>query len=224
MSPMKMMEALFEAAYLAFAIALGFWLMRRRDAQARLSGLAALTLGGGDAFHLVPRILAAFAPEMNLQVFLGLGKFVTSVSMTVFYLLLEIYRERRAGEEDTRRGRVLSGVMFALFLVRAALCFMPQNEWTSANPPLTWGIIRNIPFVAVGVLTVVLWAERRQIDTVYRHMPLAVTLSFLFYLPVVLFAGTASWVGMLMLPKTVMYVWILLMFRKAALEPQGSPS
>ena len=46
-------------------------------------------------------------------------------------------------------------------------------------------------------------------------MWLAITLSFLFYIPVVLFAQTMPMIGMLMLPKTCMYVWMIVMFKKA---------
>lgn len=42
-------------------------------------------------------------------------------------------------------------------------------------------------------------------------MPQAVILSFGFYLPVVLFSGIAPAVGVLMIPKTLAYVWIVLM-------------
>ena len=51
-------------------------------------------------------------------------------------------------------------------------------------------------------------------------MPLAVALSFGFYLPVVLFSGVAPAVGMLMIPKTMAYVWIVSMGWK--LYRQGS--
>ena len=42
-------------------------------------------------------------------------------------------------------------------------------------------------------------------------MPLAVILSFGFYIPVVLFASAIPLVGMLMIPKTLAYVWVVLM-------------
>ena len=213
---MKIAEALFEFVYLTFAMAAGVWLCRRKDLAAKLTGLAALVLAGGDAFHLCPRILAAFAPDPELTVWLGLGKMVTSVSMAAFYLILELYRERRFGGKTG-----MGNVMFVLFLIRSVLCFFPQNGWTSADPSLTWGIIRNIPFVIMGVLTIALWIPAAKRDRIYRFMPLAVALSFLFYLPVVLFAGTAPAVGALMLPKTLMYAWILVMFAQAAEASDG---
>lgn len=48
-------------------------------------------------------------------------------------------------------------------------------------------------------------------DSTFRYMPLAVGLSFGFYLPVVLFNGSIPVVGILMIPKTLAYVWTVLM-------------
>lgn len=50
-------------------------------------GLSALVLGCGDAFHLVPRALNYFI-DADLTAALGIGKLVTSATMTVFYVLL----------------------------------------------------------------------------------------------------------------------------------------
>ena len=65
----------------------------------------------------------------------------------------------------------------------------------------------------MGLIIIVIYAResRRANDQVFRFMPLAVALSFGFYLPVVLFSGVAPMVGILMIPKTMAYVWIVLM-------------
>jgi hypothetical protein len=42
-------------------------------------------------------------------------------------------------------------------------------------------------------------------------MWLAVALSFAFYIPVVLFADAVPAIGMLMIPKTCAYLWIVWM-------------
>ncbi|MDF2675327.1 MAG: hypothetical protein K0R09_3599, partial [Clostridiales bacterium] len=34
-------------------------------------------------------------------------------------------------------------------------------------------------------------------------------LSFSLYIPVVLWANTISWIGILMIPKTLAYVWVV---------------
>ena len=213
---MKLMPALpesvFDVFYLIFAVSTGVWLMKQAKGRraVRLMGIAALALGGGDAFHLIPRVLGYWVPG-DWTAALGVGKLVTSVTMTVFYQLLEHIRRERYQTE-----RPAMTAFWLLAAVRIALCLLPQNAWTQPDAPAAWGIYRNIPFVILGVLTVVVWMKPSRKDTAFRFLPLAVSLSFLFYIPVVLWAHQASLIGMLMLPKTVMYVWILCMFRKAA--------
>lgn len=105
--------------------------------------------------------------------------------------------------------------MWLLSAIRVALCCFPQNGWTSAEPSLLWGILRNIPFAVIGVMTVVLLFRSASNDKVLKWSWLAVTLSFLFYLPVVLWSQALPIIGMLMLPKTCMYIWLIVMFIKA---------
>lgn len=54
----------------------------------------------GDSFHLVPRILVAFNPSGNYHVSLGLGKLVTSITMTFFYLILYWFYEISHGKKS----------------------------------------------------------------------------------------------------------------------------
>lgn len=86
--------------------------------------------------------------------------------------------------------------------------------WTG-SAPVIWGIYRNIPFTVLGLLVVVLFFVMRK-DKYFRWMWLAVLLSFAFYLPVVLWADVSPMIGMLMLPKTCMYIWMVLMGYKMA--------
>jgi uncharacterized membrane protein YhhN len=55
----------------------------------------------------------------------------------------------------------------------------------------------------------------RAADKHFEFAWLAVALSFLFYLPVVLLADTVPAIGMLMIPKTVCYVWLVVMGYRA---------
>jgi len=77
-------------------------------------------------------------------------------------------------------------------------------------------LTNNFPFVLMGALTVYLWLKSAAGDGCFRWMWLAVLLSFGFYLPVVLWADTLPVIGMLMLPKTIMYIWMMIMMRKAS--------
>jgi hypothetical protein len=48
-------------------------------------------------------------------------------------------------------------------------------------------------------------------DRAFKFLWLAVLLSFIFYIPVVLWAGRYPVIGMFMLPKTCAYVWAVSM-------------
>ena len=84
-------ETLFDVVYLVSVIAIGIRMIRgsRGDRQFLLFGWMAVVLGAGDSFHLVPRALALCTTGLeNYTVPLRLGKWITSVTMTVFYVLL----------------------------------------------------------------------------------------------------------------------------------------
>ena len=205
-------ETLFDIVYLVTVITLGILMIRisRGEKQYLLYGIMAVTLGCGDAFHLVPRAIALCTTGLeHYTAALGIGKLVTFVTMTLFYVLLYyVWRARYqvSGQKGT------TAAVWVLALARIALCLMPQNAWTSAAPPLSWGIYRNIPFTILGVLIVILFyrSARERQDRPFYHLWLAVVVSFACYIPVVLFADTVPAVGMLMIPKTCAYVWAVL--------------
>ena len=205
-------ETLFDAVYLVTVITLGILMIRgsKGNAQFRLFSLMAVVLGAGDAFHLVPRALALCTTGLeSYTVPLGLGKWITSVTMTVFYVLL-YYVWRQRYQIKGRNG--LTAAVYALAVARAALCMMPQNQWLSADAPLVWGIYRNIPFALLGLLIIVLFykSAKEHGDRAFRWMWLTIVLSFGFYIPVVLWADAVPLIGMLMIPKTCAYVWTVL--------------
>ena len=198
--------------YLTGVITLGVLMLRgaKGRQQYTLYGAMAVVLGCGDAFHLVPRAVALCTTGLaDYTAALGIGKLITSLTMTVFYLLLYYVWRARYRVTD-RQG--LTAAVWVLAAARAVLCLMPQNAWTSPHPPLLWGILRNIPFTLLGLLGVVLFyrSARDAKDTAFRHLWLTVVISFGCYLPVVLWADTVPAVGMLMIPKTCAYVWTVL--------------
>lgn len=203
------METSFDVVYLITVITLGSIMILKSKGRRQylLFGIMAVTLGVGDSFHLVPRAAALCTTGLeNYTYALGAGKFITSITMTVFYILLYyVWRIRY----DIKEKRGLTFSVFALAAVRIALCLFPQNAWTSKDAPLSWGIYRNIPFALLGLLVIVLFfrSARAQDDRSFRHMWLTIVLSFAFYIPVVLFADTIPLMGMLMIPKTCAYVW-----------------
>lgn len=206
-------ETIFDVLYLTGVIAVGVLLLTRggQNTLARRFGLMAVVLGAGDAFHLAPRMYALWTTgvEANAAA-LGMGKLITSVTMTLFYLILYyIWRERY----QIQGRKPLTYAMWGLTALRVLLCLFPQNQWTAVHQPLSWAIWRNLPFAAMGVLIIVLFYQetRRDNDRVFWHMPLAIALSFGFYIPVVLWGDMIPLIGMLMVPKTLAYVWVVWM-------------
>lgn len=205
-------ETLFDAAYLITVVAIGILMIRdsKGRRQFRLFGWMAVVLGAGDSFHLVPRVIALCTTGLeNYTVPLGFGKLVTSVTMTVFYVLL-YYVWRRRYHISGRHG--LTAAVYVLAGVRIALCMMPQNRWLSAEAPLSWGIYRNVPFALLGLLIIALFyrSAKEHGDRAFRWIWLTIVLSFGFYIPVVLWADAVPLIGMLMIPKTCAYVWTVL--------------
>lgn len=202
-------ETLFDIVYLTTVITLGVRMIRgcKGNPQFQLFGIMAVVLGSGDSFHLVPRAVALCTTGLeNYTAALGIGKLVTSVTMTIFYVLLYyVWRQRY----HVQGKNLLTASVYGLAALRVILCLMPQNQWLSANPPLSWGIYRNIPFALLGLVIIVLFyrSAREHQDAAFRWMWLTITLSFGFYIPVVLWADTIPLMGMLMIPKTCAYVW-----------------
>ena len=205
-------ETLFDAIYLVSVVTIGILMIRnsKGNAQFRLFGLMAVVLGAGDSFHLVPRALALCTTGLeSYTVALGLGKWITSITMTIFYVLL-YYVWRQRYQVKGKSG--LTAAVYALSAVQIGLCMMPQNQWLSASSPLAWGIYRNIPFALLGLLIIVLFyrSAKEHEDRAFRWMWLTIVLSFGFYIPVVLWADAVPLIGMLMIPKTCAYVWTVL--------------
>ena len=156
---MKYGESSFDILYLLFAIISGCIILIKASGKTeKLLGIATLVLGCGDAFHLVPRVLNYFT-DLDMTAALGVGKLITSITMTVFYVLLYYVWIRNYSAEDNR---AMTLIVWGLAIVRVALCLLPQNGWLQNSSDLTWGIIRNIPFVILGAIICCLYFRNRK--------------------------------------------------------------
>lgn len=205
-------ETLFDICYLVTVLTVGIRMIRgaKGSRQFELFGWMAVVLGAGDSFHLVPRAIALCTTGLDSFAFqLGLGKWITSVTMTVFYVLLYyVWRERY----EVKGQKSLTVAVYTLSVARVILCMMPQNQWLTDRSPLIWGIYRNVPFALLGILVIVLFyrSAKERGDKAFGWMWLTIVLSFGFYIPVVLWAEAVPMIGMLMIPKTCAYVWTVM--------------
>lgn len=214
------MESAFDILYLITVLFLGITMFvgSKPGSDSRLFGTMAIVLGSGDAFHLIPRVYGLLTNGLeNHVVAIGIGKLLTSITMTVFYVILFHFWKKHYKVANAKR---LTRVFYGLAAVKIMLSLMPQNDWFNAVSPYDWGIYRNIPFTAMGLIIIWLFYDKahKTKDVRYSKMWLAVTLSFAFYAPVILWANQYPLIGMLMIPKTLAYVWIVWMgwreFRK----------
>lgn len=244
----RMGEASFCIIYLIYIFVVAGMLWRKyRMAQAidftetfylynirYISGFVmAMLLGCGDAFHLVPRIIVNIRGEIkNQEFYLGLGNLISSITMTVFYLVMvemcELCVGRTSGSKDLLNDGLI--VATALFVaVRIFFCLFPQNRWFIKEGNKKWAIIRNVPFVIVGIIAVVTLIiaisavaseEADVLSSVFYpavligkgffiQIMIATILSFAFYLPVAIKGKENPKLGMLMIPKTICYMWMM---------------
>lgn len=215
--PIKIAETVFDIIYLSIVLFFAILLLSKDlsfTSPKWVLGLITLLLFLGDASHLIPRIGAMWGRESTLEAFLGYGKMATSFTITLFYVGLwyigKILFEHSSSFVDT-----MTVVFLGLALLRIIFCILPQNKWKEDGASFKWGIIRNIPFILMGILVILQYSiggamsltEISAYNPVYLWIPIVI--SFAFYIPVLLFAKKYPKVGMLMLPKSLAYVAII---------------
>ena len=210
---MRIGESVFCIGYLCFVFVAACIFGARGDQYSRLCMLMCILLGGGDAFHLIPRIIINIKGETEdkeenarRSFWLGLGNLISSITMTLFYVLLFKVMEERT---QIQMPSMIYTSLIVLTVLRIALCLFKQNKWFTGGDP-SWGIIRNIPFVVIGVITIIYLIA-------YCHalgLAVLVFLSFLCYMAVVIGTKKKPMLGMLMIPKTICYIWMIAILLK----------
>lgn len=204
-------ETIFDICYLIIAIVTGVYiLVKYRNKLGGLMGIATLLLGSGDAFHLVPRVLKNFI-QYDFTAALGIGKLVTSVTMTIFYVLMFYIYKNKYKVENAKE---IECSIWILAIIRIIICMLPQNNWITNDGSIIMGVIRNIPFTIMGLVIMVIYYKKRVEYKEFKHVWLNVLLSFLFYLIVVLGTEAVPALGVFMIPKTVCYILIIIAFVK----------
>lgn len=202
---MNLMEPLFDIAYLGVVIALGLRLIFENNRDAKSYGLMAVILGAGDAFHLIPRVISNLTPggfEKYVSL-LSWGEFVTSITMTLFYVLFYHYYRTISKDNDKTKGMLI----YVLAALRVIMVLLPQNEWGTKGNYL-FGLLRNVPFALMGLLLIV-WTWKYRNRDGLKNTSILIAASFLFYLPVVIGARFIPVLGAFMIPKTIAYVLLV---------------
>lgn len=203
---MAIVETIFDLTYLFTVIFLGVRLLFEAKKEPVLFGVMAVLLGLGDGFHLLPRVISHLDPRgFSAHIpALSYGRMVTSLTMTIFYVLFFYYYRSKSG--DRARWKLYS--IHLLSLIRIVLVLLPNNNWGTTEESYTFALLRNLPFLIMGLL-LVFWSYQERSKDGLKYMAELIFFSFLFYIPVVLFSKTMPAIGALMMPKTLAYLLIV---------------
>ncbi|MFZ5445494.1 MAG: hypothetical protein ACOZQL_36220 [Myxococcota bacterium] len=182
----------------------------------------------GDTGHVGFRVVALFRGGLESTVSLfgvrvhlvGVGALATAITVTILYLLLlDVWRVRFASRTP------LYWALVAIGVLRLALLLPPQNDWGAVVPPLAWSLIRNAPLLVLGVAVAVLFLRegRRANDRTFVQFGALIVLSYAFYLPVILFVHAVPAIGVLMVPKTIVYLVMAWLAYVRLFAPHGDP-
>jgi hypothetical protein len=173
-------------------------------------GLLAL----GDTGHVGFRVLAFalgtsdttfsfFGLQLGL---VGLGALSTSVTVTLFYMLILMIWHERYKKPYGWFGYLL----FAAAIFRFLIMVLPGNMWNSAVPPQPIALYRNFFLVVLGLgaAYLILRDSIAAKDRAFTWMGAMIVVSYALYIPVILLVQLYPLVGMLMIPKTLAYVAI----------------
>lgn len=208
-----LVEVVFDVCYLLFDLIAGilFFAFSKGNTLFVLYGILTFTLCGGDAFHLVPRVIRALKGSNNkIKKQLGIGLQVSSVTMTMFYIiLLYIWKYTFC---EIKVPIILEIIIWASAIIRIAICLLPQNNWCSDDGNMKLSIIRNAIFAVTGIGIIILYAISGNTYGYHMNrMVAAIIISFGCYLPVTLLSKKMPKIGMLMIPKTCAYIWMIVM-------------
>ncbi len=209
---LKWTEIIFDILYLIVIWTLVSLMIRKRanlSESCRITGvlfiIAFFLLALGDSGHVGFRVVAYFMGGLESNPLLvGAGSLATAVTITLFYMLIaEIWRVRYG----KKRG-IAWWALIAAGVVRLALMIPAANQWGSAVPPYGWQLARNIPLVVqgLGAALLLLVSGLRGKDKLSIKISLMIFVSYLCYIPVILFYNQLPVIGMLMIPKTIAYV------------------
>ena len=229
--PADLFEAVFDISYLVFDLiaAIIFFIWANGRVLFDLYGILTLVLCIGDAFHLVPRVLRAIrGTNPQIKRYLGRGLQISSITMTVFYILLMYI-----WKETFPQFSLAPAIVYAVWIsatIRIIICLFPQNDWTGDNSQkssaqqasdtkqasdtlrLRMSIMRNAVFVVTGLCVMWLYASSGAANGLeMQRMVWAIAISFACYLPVTVLCRRYPLVGMLMIPKTCAYIWMIVM-------------
>ncbi|QRN82613.1 hypothetical protein JR338_09295 [Chloroflexota bacterium] len=219
--PIRWFEIGFNVIYLIAVWYIVVLMSRSMDTVApkdrKVAGLvrmAFILLAAGDTGHVGFRVLAYALGGLEAQAvvlgspmsLIGLGMLTTSITVTLFYMILVYIWQAR----NNQAANWATNLLQIAGVVRLIIMALPSNDWGAAVPPQPMSLYRNLPLMVQGVGMIILFllSAYRNHDTTFKWIGWMIAVSFAFYTPVILFAQQVPMLGLLMIPKTCAYLAI----------------
>lgn len=107
---------------------------------------------------------------------------------------------------------IVEAMIYISAIIRIVVCFSPQNDWCGDEGNLTLSIIRNAVFAVTGIGMIILYAMSGNTGSLHMtRMVATIIISFGCYLPITLLSKKKPKIGLLMIPKTCAYMWMIVM-------------
>jgi hypothetical protein len=168
----------------------------------------------GDTGHVGFRVWAYALGDLSTNVsilgqqfgLVGAGALSTAITVTIFYVFMLIIWNKRFEQPYGWFGWLL----FIAAGLRLFIMVLPGNQWNNVIPPKPMSLYRNLPLViqGIGVAYLILRDAIKQKDKLFTWIGSCIIISFALYTPVILWVQQVPMIGMLMIPKTIMYVVI----------------
>ncbi len=215
---LMIMEVSFDILYLIIIWAMvAIMFNRRKDNPTPESSLwlaGFFLLAFGDTGHVGFRVAAYALGDISSAIsigssdfiLVGIGAALTAYTITILYMLMMHGWALRNSE---KKGIAYKLVML-LGIARLIIMLFPGNAWNSMATPYSWSLLRNAPLTIMGIIIAVsfLKSGKARSDKFQKRLAWCIFISFGFYLPVILFVRFIPLLGMLMMPKTVAYLFM----------------
>lgn len=124
---MRIGESVFCIGYLLFAFISSIIFLLNGSHIFIIYGIMTLILALGDSFHLVPRVIKNIkGKSKKIEFWMNLGLIITSITMTIFYILL-FYIWKILYEKEVLL--IITIIIWITTISRIIICLFPQNKW-----------------------------------------------------------------------------------------------
>lgn len=128
----------------------------------------------------------------------GIGALSIAIAVTTFYMLMLLLWHERFKKDYGWFGYLLYGAG----VIRLIIILFPMNDWNSTLPPQPRSLIRNLPFMLLGLCVADLLLNDASIvgDRTFFWIVIMILVSYACYIPVILLVHQIPLIELLMIP------------------------